>query len=118
MTPLADRGIPLRRELPKGNIVLKPPKFGRDAATALALQAVAVIVADEDLLPRFLAITGSDADDLRQRIGDPDFLGAVLDFVLEDDATVHRVADAAGVNPEMLMIARAKLPGGQVDWAP
>ena len=94
------------------------PAFGRDAAEALALQAVAAIVADEDLLPRFLAATGSGMDDLRQRIGDPDFLGAVLDFVLEDDSLVQTLADAAGVGPETVMMARSKLPGGQVEWTP
>jgi hypothetical protein len=96
----------------------KIPTLGHDAAVTLALLAVAVIAADEDLLPRFLAITGSAADDLHKRINDPDFLGAVLDFVLEDDATVAIVAEVAGVKPETMMIARAKLPGGQVDWTP
>jgi hypothetical protein len=96
----------------------KAPALGRDGAEALALQAVTLIVADEDLLPRFLAITGSGADDLRHRIADGDFLGAVLDFVLYDDATVHKLAEAAGVGPEAVMIARSKLPGGQMDWTP
>jgi hypothetical protein len=92
----------------------KPPPLTRDAAEALALQAVAIIVADEDLLPRFLAVTGSDAGDLRHRVGDADFLGAVLDFVLFEDATVHRLAEAAGISPERVMLARSKLPG----WMP
>lgn len=96
----------------------KPPPLGREAAETLALHAVAVIVADEDLLPRFLAVTGSGADDLRRRIADPDFLGAVLDFVLEDDATVQRIADSAGIGPEGLLAARLRLPGGPVDWTP
>lgn len=96
----------------------KPPQLGRDGAESLALHAVAVIVTDEDLLPRFLGFTGSSPDDLRRRITDPDFLGAVLDFVLENDATVHKVATAAGVSPETLLLARTKLPGGQMDWTP
>lgn len=98
-----------------------PPKtaaLGRDAAEALALHAVAVIVADENLCPRFMAVTGCGEDDLRDRIGDPDFLGAVLDFVLETDTTVETIAEAAGVAPETLVLARARLPGGQVEWTP
>jgi hypothetical protein len=87
-------------------------------AETLALQAVALIVADEDLLPRFLAATGSDADDLRRRISDPDFLGAVLDFVLENDDRVRTLAEAAEVSPETVILARGKLPGGQTDWTP
>ncbi|HVI51974.1 MAG TPA: DUF3572 domain-containing protein [Candidatus Sulfotelmatobacter sp.] len=94
----------------------KPFSMGREAAEALALQAIALIVADEDLLPRFLALTGCGLDDLRDRVGDPDFLGAVLDFVLESDETAQRLAAAAGIVPESLLLARAKLPGGQVEW--
>ena len=96
----------------------KPPSLNRDAAEALALQAVAIVVADDDLLPRFLAVTGSGADDLRQRIRDPDFLGAVLDFVLEDDVIVRRLAEAGGVTPEQVMLARSRLPGGPAEWIP
>jgi len=94
----------------------KPPLMGRDAAEALALQAVALIVADEDLLPRFLGVTGCGLDALRERVGDPDFLGAVLDFVLESDDTVQMLAESAGISPESLLLARSKLPGGQVEW--
>jgi hypothetical protein len=96
----------------------KAPSLGREAAEALALRAVALVVADEDLLPRFLAITGSGPDDLRRRIGDADFLGAVLDFVLEDDRLVQRLAEGAGIAPEQVLLARSKLPGGQADWTP
>ncbi len=96
----------------------KSPILGRAAAEALALHAVAIMVADEDLLSRFLAITGSGIGDLRDRIGDPDFLGAVLDLVLEDDATVHKVAAAAGVGVESILAARTQLPGATLDWTP
>ncbi len=96
----------------------KTPRPGRDGAESLALQAVAIIVGDDELLPRFLAFTGSGAEDLRHRITDPDFLGAVLDFVLENDATVQTLAQAAGVAPEAVSRARAELPGMPVDWSP
>lgn len=94
----------------------KPLSMGREAAEALALQAVALIVADEDLLPRFLALSGCGLEDLRHRVGDADFLGAVLDFMLESDDTAQALADAAGVPPESLLLARSRLPGGQVEW--
>lgn len=92
--------------------------MGRDAAEVLSLQAVALIVADENLLPRFLSVSGCGAEDLRHRVNDPEFLGAVLDFVLEDDSTVHLLAGAAGISPETIMLARSKLPGAQMDWNP
>jgi len=103
----AEKGRPLKTSTPS-----------REAAEALALHAVAIIVGDEDLCPRFLAVTGSGEDDLRQRIGDPDFLGAVLDFVLESDDTVQTIAEAAGVAPQTIVLARSRLPGGQVEWTP
>lgn len=96
----------------------KAPPMGREFAEALGFRAVALIVADENLLPRFLAASGCGAEDLRQRIADPYFLGAVLDFVLEDDSTIHLLAESAGVGPETIMLARAKLPGAQMDWNP
>lgn len=97
---------------------LKAPVVDRNTAETLALQAVAMILADENLLPRFLALTGCAGDELRARIVDPNFLGAVLDFILENDETVQRLADGAGIAPETVMVARSKLPGMQVEWAP
>lgn len=96
----------------------KSPVIDREAAEALALKAIAMILADEDLLPHFLALSGCAGDELRARIADPDFLGAVLDFVLENDETVQRLADGAGIAPEAVMVARSRLPGMQVEWTP
>ncbi len=96
----------------------KAPPLGPEAAEALALHAVAMIVADEDLLVRFLGLTGCDARDVRQRVHDPDFLGAVLDFVLHEDALVHKLAETAGIGPDRVLLARMKLPGAQIDWTP
>ena len=94
----------------------KSPLPGREAAEALALQAVAMIAADEDLLPRFLALTGCGLDELRARLAESEFLGAVLDFVLESDETAQKLAELAGILPETLLLARSKLPGGSVEW--
>jgi hypothetical protein len=81
-----------------------------EQAQALALQAVAFIVADEQLLPRFLAITGCDPNDLRQRVTEPFFLGGVLDFLLADEPSLLSFTTACDVNPELPAIARQLLP--------
>lgn len=100
-------------------MALKAQKIGREEAEALALRAIALIAADEDMLPRFLALTGSGLDDLRDRLADPDFLGATLDFILESgDEWVARLAEAADLAPETILAARRFLPGGQVEWTP
>jgi hypothetical protein len=82
----------------------------QEEAEAVALKAIAFIAADEDLRLRFVALTGCGADEIRARIGDPAFLGGVLDFILGDEATLLAFAEAAELAPETPMAARSKLP--------
>ncbi len=86
-------------------------------AEALALIAIARIAGDEDMLTRFLGQTGCEPGQLRDRISDPVFLGAILDFVLESDETVQALADAAEIRPEDVLAARAHLPGSPMEWS-
>jgi hypothetical protein len=52
-----------------------------------------------------------------ERSADPEFLGFVLDFLLESDALVHAFSAAVDVLPDTPARARAALPGGVVpDW--
>ncbi len=89
----------------------------RDSAETLALRALAWLAGNEELLPLFLGSTGASAEDLRNQAGDPEFLGAVLDFLLMDDAWVVACCDAIGVRYETLAQARGALPGGmQTHW--
>ena len=89
----------------------------RESAETLALKALGWLVAEADLLPVFLGSTGLGEADLRERAGDADLLGAILDFLLMDDAWVTRFCDSHDVGYDHLMQARAALPGGeQVHW--
>ena len=89
----------------------------QEAAEAIGLQALAWLVANEDLLPVFMDASGASADDLRTQATDPGFLGAVLDFVMMDDAWVMGFCEAEGLKYDQPMYARAALPGGeQVNW--
>ena len=88
-----------------------------DAAETLALQALAWLVGNDDLLPVFLGATGAGQDELRERAAEPEFLGAVLDFLMMDDAWVTGFCDAVGLPYDHPMQARAVLPGGaQMHW--
>ncbi|MBI6630004.1 DUF3572 domain-containing protein [Pontibaca salina] len=92
-------------------------QFSADAAETFALQVLAWLVADEDLLGVFLNSSGADEDDLRTRAQDPEFLGSVLDFLMLDDAWVMRFCDTQRISYERVMQARAALPGGaQINW--
>ncbi len=88
-----------------------------DRAETLALQALAWLVGNDDLLPAFLGATGASEGDLRAQAADPAFLGAVIDFLSMDDAWIVAFCDANGLAYDLPMRARAALPGGQqMNW--
>ncbi|MGR3804899.1 DUF3572 domain-containing protein [Marinibacterium profundimaris] len=87
--------------------------FSRDQAETFALQALAWLAANDELLPVFMGATGAGMDDLRERATDPDFLASVLDFLLMDDVWIVDACDALSVPYETPQAARAALPGGE-----
>lgn len=92
-------------------------KQARQSAETLALNALGWLAGQDDLLMVFLGSTGATQSDLAERAGDPVFLGAVLDFLMMDDAWVVAFCDAQSLPYESVMMARVALPGGeQVNW--
>lgn len=83
----------------------------QDHAEVIALRALGWM-AEAELLDAFQGATGIDRETLRNAAEDPEFLGAVLDFVLTRDDWVQGAGAAADVTPERLLAARAALPGG------
>lgn len=86
----------------------------RDAGETLAIQALAWLASQDELLPQFLAMTGAGIDSLRSAAQDPNFLGAVLDFLLAEDARVIEFCDAHHIPYTQPARARAVLPGGDL----
>lgn len=81
------------------------------------MEALAHIVASEDLCAVFMGSTGVSVQDLRDRASDPVFLGSVLSFLTMDDKWVVSFCDGAGYPYETPMQALNALPGGeQVNW--
>jgi hypothetical protein len=87
-----------------------PPVLSAEDAQTIALRAIAFIAADDELLSRFVALTGCGMDIIRERIGDPAFLGGVLDFILGDEPSLLAFVETAELTPETPMAARHKLP--------
>ncbi len=86
-------------------------------AEIVALQALSWLASEEDLLMVFLGATGASVDDLRIRAGDAEFLGSILDFLMNDDAWVMRFCDSVNLPYDAPMHARTALPGGaQFHW--
>ena len=82
-------------------------------AEIVALNALGWL-AEADLLDAFQSATGADRETIRAAAGDAQFLGAVLDFILMDDAWVRGVCSAQGLPFDALVAARAALPGGEI----
>ena len=89
----------------------------QESAETIALQALAWLVGNEDLLPVFLGATGASVNDLAKSAKQPAFLGSVLDFLVMDDAWVVAFCDTINLPYQAPMQARAALPGGeQMNW--
>ena len=86
------------------------------APEVLGLQALAHVAGHEELGPRFLALTGMDAADLRARAGESPVLAAVIAFLASHEADLVAVAERLGVAPEALAAAGRALGGGE-EWA-
>lgn len=81
------------------------------AAEILAIKALTYLAHSPAELDRFVALSGVAPADLKAHAGDPEFLAAVVDFVLADDARVTGFCDDASIAPAQLQAARRALPG-------
>jgi len=76
---------------------------------ALALAALGWVLSDEARATRLLALTGLTPDTLRDGLGDPAVLGAVLDFLAAHEPDLLGAAEALGVEPAELAGAAGRL---------
>lgn len=88
--------------------MIRPPT-NRPAPATLASRALAFIASDPDRLGKFLALSGLDPSSIREASRSLGFLPAVLDHVLSDERLVIEFASYAGVPPESVADARARL---------
>ena len=82
-----------------------------DGATVIALKLIAFLASDADRLERFCALSGLLEQDIKGSLQDPDFLGFVFDYVLQDESLLLAFAADEGLRPETVVAARRKLPG-------
>jgi hypothetical protein len=86
----------------------------QELAETRALAVLGWIAGQDALLPTFLGATGTSEGDLKARAGEAEFLAAVMDFLLMDDAWVIDCATDLGWRPEDMLRIRAALPGGDL----
>ena len=68
--------------------------MNRDKATSYAINALLWLADNQQSLERFLNASGANADDLRERAQDPEFLGFVLDFFMTSDELITTLSEA------------------------
>jgi len=87
------------------------PSAPREAAEALAIQALTFIAGDGERLGRFLAVTGIGPAEIRAASREPRFLAGVLEFLVSDNRLAAEFATEAGYSPADLAKAHAALGG-------
>jgi hypothetical protein len=87
---------------------LKEP-LDRARAEILALEALAWLAGQPDAISRFLTMSGLQASDLRQAVGDPGLQGSVLDFVLANETLLLDFCQSASLKPQRVHAARNQL---------
>ena len=90
-------------------------RMGADEAERIAIAALAHLAGNDDLMMRFLSVTGITATEIRAAAADPGFLAGVLDFLLGNEPDAVAFAHEHSLPPEDLMRARAALGGGVAD---
>lgn len=83
-----------------------------EEAQGIAVGALGFVAGDDVLLPRFLALTGIEANRIRLAAIEPGFLAGVLRFVSAHEPTLMRFAAAADIEPGRVAEALRSLPGG------
>ena len=87
--------------------------FSQTAAEAIAIDALTFIASDDDLLSRFVAVTGIDPAAVRSELEKPGFLHGVMHHVVEHENLLVAFASSAGLKPEQVAAAAQALG---VDW--
>jgi len=76
------------------------------AAETLGLKALTWLVAQPEVLERFLAVSGLTGSELRTRADDTGMLGAVLEHILANEQLAKDFCTDEGLEPRELHLAR------------
>jgi hypothetical protein len=81
------------------------------SAEVLALEILGFLAEAQAPLDRFVAESGISFSDLRARASAPDFLAAVMDFLLAHEDLAREFCTTRSLSAETLHRARRRLPG-------
>jgi hypothetical protein len=80
-----------------------------DSPVTLGLRALAFLAAAAEDLQRFMAVSGADAATLRDRADEPEFLRAVLDYLLANEPLLMAFCESERLEPREVHFAAANL---------
>ena len=75
------------------------------SAEALALKALEFLANSPDNLSGFLAATGINGYDLRERVEEPAVLAAVIDFMLKNEGLLVEFCDTTSIRAREIHLA-------------
>jgi hypothetical protein len=84
-------------------------RMTRERAETIGLNGLAFLAGLPEWLDRFLRLSGLETPALRARASDPDFLRAVLDFLLTDDVLVTDFCKEQGLEARDIHMAHRML---------
>ncbi|MFT3730225.1 MAG: DUF3572 domain-containing protein [Hyphomicrobium sp.] len=93
----------------------KSPRLTEERAEALALQVLAFLVADPKQISRFLSLTGTTPDELRNTGSSRELQIATLEYLLSDEGLLLTFCQDAGLDPASIAPAHQLLSGTQYD---
>lgn len=82
-------------------------------ADSIAIDGLLFIAGDDELLPRFLALTGIQAEQIREAAKERGFLAGVLQFLLAHEPSLFKFCEHSGHAPESVDIAASSLLGSE-----
>jgi hypothetical protein len=85
----------------------------RNTAETMAIMAFSFLMEDDERRRRFLDLTGTHPDHLREAIVEPQFQGAILDYLGTDERLLTAFAAGADLDPADIERAHTALAGGR-----
>ena len=89
----------------------RPPRMTEDRAEALALQVLTFVVSDPEQIARFLSLTGTTPQDLRDVADSRELQIATLEYILSDEGLLLTFCQQCGVDPATVGPAHQLLAG-------
>jgi hypothetical protein len=85
----------------------EPTKTNTSAANAEGTAAAVLgwLASEPEMLGRFLALSGLQANQMRHAVSDPGFLAGMIDFLMGHEPTLLAFCEATGIKPETVAAA-------------